>query len=168
MQAKISKTLEAIIARTAFETSKRAITHSLKDFLTLEILREEGSLAHQILTSRLKDWEIHQICLRIESEIRSVSAPDSSRQNPEEFFPLYTRELQRLFAPMHHVSTAHALLHIVSDPHTITSQVLAMYHFDAQAIATELQKMTSVANQKTPSDTDFRPTPELRLSLIHI
>ena len=142
MQAKISKTLEAIIARTAFETSKRAITHSLKDFLTLEILREEGSLAHQILTSRLKDWEIHQICLRIESEIRSVSAPDSSRQNPEEFFPLYTRELQRLFAPMHHVSTAHALLHIVSDPHTITSQVLAMYHFDAQAIATELQKMT--------------------------
>ena len=63
---------------------------------------------------------------------------------------------------MHHVSTAHALLHIVSDPHTITSQVLAMYHFDAQAIATELQKMTSVANQKTPSDTDFRPTPELR------
>lgn len=62
MQAKISKTLEAIIARTAFETSKRAITHSLKDFLTLEILREEGSLAHQILTSRLKDWEIHQIC----------------------------------------------------------------------------------------------------------
>lgn len=149
MQAKISKTLEAIIARTAFETSKRAITHSLKDFLTLEILREEGSLAHQILTSRLKDWEIHQICLRIESEIRSVSAPDSSRQNPEEFFPLYTRELQRLFAPMHHVSTAHALLHIVSDPHTITSQVLAMYHFDAQAIATELQKMTLEADQTT-------------------
>ena len=148
MQAKISKTLEAIIARTAFETSKRAITHSLKDFLTLEILREEGSLAHQILTSRLKDWEIHQICLRIESEIRSVSAPDSSRQNPEEFFPLYTRELQRLFAPMHHVSTAHALLHIVSDPHTITSQVLAMYHFDAQAIATELQKMTLEADQR--------------------
>ena len=99
MQAKISKTLEAIIARTAFETSKRAITHSLKDFLTLEILREEGSLAHQILTSRLKDWEIHQICLRIESEIRSVSAPDSSRQNPEEFFPLYTRELHLLSAP---------------------------------------------------------------------
>ena len=162
MQAKISKTLEAIIARTAFETSKRAITHSLKDFLTLEILREEGSLAHQILTSRLKDWEIHQICLRIESEIRSVSAPDSSRQNPEEFFPLYTRELQRLFAPMHHVSTAHALLHIVSDPHTITSQVLAMYHFDAQAIATELQKMPLEADQTTPPDTNFRPTPELR------
>lgn len=63
---------------------------------------------------------------------------------------------------MHHVSTAHALLHIVSDPHTITSQVLAMYHFDAQAIATELQKMTLEADQTTPPDTNFRPTPELR------
>lgn len=91
MQAKISKTLEAIIARTAFETSKRAITHSLKDFLTLEILREEGSLAHQILTSRLKDWEIHQICLRIESEIRSVSAPIHRGRIPKNF-SLYTPE----------------------------------------------------------------------------
>ena len=63
---------------------------------------------------------------------------------------------------MHHVSTAHALLHIVSDPHTITSQVLAMYHFDAQAIATELQKMTLEADQTTPPDTNFRPIPELR------
>ena len=68
---------------------------------------------------------------------------------------------------MHHVSTAHALLHIVSDPHTITSQVLAMYHFDAQAIATELQKMTLEADQTTPPDTDFRPTPELRFIGLH-
>ena len=50
----------------------------------------------------------------------------------------------------------------MSDPHTITSQVLAMYHFDAQAIATELQKMTLEADQTTPPDTNFRPTPELR------
>ena len=44
MQAKISKTLEAIIARTAFETSKRAITHSLKDFLTPQNLKGEKIL----------------------------------------------------------------------------------------------------------------------------
>lgn len=56
-----------------------------------------------------------------------------------------------------HTHAAH-----VSDPHTITSQVLAMYHFDAQAIATELQKMTLEADQTTPPDTNFRPTPELR------
>ena len=43
MQPKISKTLEGIIARSAFNTTKAGMTHSLKDFLTLELLREEGS-----------------------------------------------------------------------------------------------------------------------------
>ena len=47
MQPKISKTLEGIIARSAFNTTKAGMTHSLKDFLTLELLREEGSLAYR-------------------------------------------------------------------------------------------------------------------------
>lgn len=42
MQAKISKTLEAIIARTAFETSKRAITHSLRIFSPLRFCGKKG------------------------------------------------------------------------------------------------------------------------------
>ena len=58
MQVKISKTLEGIIARAAFNTTKAGIDHSLKDFLMLEMLREEGSLAYQLLSSRLKDWEM--------------------------------------------------------------------------------------------------------------
>ena len=33
MQLKISKTLEGIIARSAFNTTKAGMTHSLKDFL---------------------------------------------------------------------------------------------------------------------------------------
>ena len=44
MQIKISKTLEAIIARAAFNTTKAGLDHSLKDFLTLELLREEGDV----------------------------------------------------------------------------------------------------------------------------
>ena len=56
MQTKISKTLESIMARTAFDTAKAGIDHSLKDYLMLEILRSEGTMAYQILSSRLKDW----------------------------------------------------------------------------------------------------------------
>ena len=69
MQVKISKTLEGIIARAAFNTTKAGIDHSLKDFLMLEMLREEGSLAYQLLSSRLKDWELYQVRLRIEREV---------------------------------------------------------------------------------------------------
>ena len=55
-------------------------------------------------------------------------------------FSLYTPENYNDCSPRCTMFRRHALLHIVSDPHTITSQVLAMYHFDAQAIATELQR----------------------------
>ena len=94
MQIKISKTLEAIIARAAFNTTKAGLDHSLKDFLTLELLREEGSLAYQLLSSRLKDWELYQIRLRIEREM--LAGQQSTTQSPEEFYRAFTEELLAL------------------------------------------------------------------------
>lgn len=79
MQLKISKTLEGLIARAAFNTTKAGMTHSLKDFLALEMLHEEGSLAYQLLTARLREWELHQIRLRIEHEIRRPHAAGAPR-----------------------------------------------------------------------------------------
>ena len=139
MQTKISKTLEGIIARVAFDTAKSAIHHSLKDFLTLEILRAEGSLAYQILSSRLKDWELYQIGLRIGRELAQAPA-EGEPQQPEAFFTRYADELRRAFAPVRSVSTAHALMHITSDPRTVTARVLEMYHVDAGLIAAEMQR----------------------------
>ncbi len=56
MQTRISKTLEAIIARVTFDVSKSNTKSSYKDRLALEILREEGALAYQMLSTKLKDW----------------------------------------------------------------------------------------------------------------
>ena len=92
MQIKISKTLEAIIARAAFNTTKAGLDHSLKDFLTLELLREEGSLAYQLLSSRLKDWELYQIRLRIEREM--LAGQQNVPQSPEEYYRAFTEELR--------------------------------------------------------------------------
>ena len=47
MQIKISKTLEAIIARAAFNTTKAGLDHSLKDFLTLEPVSYTHLRAHE-------------------------------------------------------------------------------------------------------------------------
>ena len=140
MQTKISKTLEGIIARVAFDTAKSAIHHSLKDFLTLEILRAEGSLAYQIVSSRLKDWELYQIGLRIGHELAQAPQQDEPQQ-PEVFFTRYADELRRAFAPVRSVSTAHALMHIAGDPRTVTSRVLEMYRIDAGLIAAEMQRL---------------------------
>ena len=92
MQVKISKTLEGIIARAAFNTTKAGIDHSLKDFLMLEMLREEGSLAYQLLSSRLKDWELYQVRLRIEREVLGAGRRENT--GAEEFY-----RAERLYGP---------------------------------------------------------------------
>lgn len=138
MQVKISKTLEGIIARAAFNTTKAGISHSLKDFLTLELLREEGSLAYQLLSSRLKDWELYQVRLRIEREVIAAKQPPG--QPPEEFYRAFADELRAASAGTRSVSTAHALLAVVSDRTTATFRVLEMYGLTSDQIAAEIQK----------------------------
>ena len=140
MQPKISKTLEGIIARSAFNTTKAGMTHSFKDFLTLELLREEGSLAYQLLSSRLKDWELYQVRLRIEREIITVKPQESL--SPETFFRDFTEELLATSGAVRSVSTAHALLAVIKDRTTATSRVLEMYHVTPEIVAEELQKFS--------------------------
>ncbi|WP_196017709.1 ATP-dependent Clp protease ATP-binding subunit [Alistipes senegalensis] len=140
MQPKISKTLEGIIAHSAFNTTKAGMTHSFKDFLTLELLREEGSLAYQLLSSRLKDWELYQVRLRIEREIITVKPQESL--SPETFFRNFTEELLATSGAVRSVSTAHALLAVIKDRTTATSRVLEMYHVTPEIVAEELQKFS--------------------------
>ena len=140
MQPKISKTLEGIIARSAFNTTKAGMTHSFKDFLTLDLLREEGSLAYQLLSSRLKDWELYQVRLRIEREIITVKPQESL--SPETFFRDFTEELLATSGAVRSVSTAHALLAVIKDRTTATSRVLEMYHVTPEIVAEELQKFS--------------------------
>ena len=109
MQLKISKTLEGLIARSAFNTTKAGISHSLKDFLALELLREEGSLAFQLLSARLRDWELYQIRLRIEHEIRDGGSR-AGNCSPEEFFRSFADELRTKSENTRSITTGHALL----------------------------------------------------------
>ena len=107
MQLKISKTLEGLIARSAFNTTKAGISHSLKDFLALELLREEGSLAFQLLSARLRDWELYQIRLRIEHEIRDGGSR-AGNCSPEEFFRSFADELRTKSENTRSITTGHA------------------------------------------------------------
>ena len=116
------------------------MTHSFKDFLTLELLREEGSLAYQLLSSRLKDWELYQVRLRIEREIITVKPQESL--SPETFFRDFTEELLATSGAVRSVSTAHALLAVIKDRTTATSRVLEMYHVTPEIVAEELQKFS--------------------------
>ena len=138
MQTKISKTLEAVLARAAFNTAKAGVTHSLKDHLALELLREEGSLAYQLLSARLKDWEVYQIRLRLEHELTASASGEP--QEPENFFRTFGNTLREQAGAARSISTAHALLAIAADRTTHTSRVLEMYGMTADVLAQELEK----------------------------
>ena len=142
MQLKISKTLEGLIARSAFNTTKAGISHSLKDFLALELLREEGSLAFQLLSARLRDWELYQIRLCIEHEIRDGGSR-AGNCSPEEFFRSFADELRTKSENTRSITTGHALLAIARDRTTATARILEMYGTTPEVIADELQRFAA-------------------------
>ncbi len=132
MQIKVSKTLEGIIAKIIFDTAKTGQLRAPKDYLMLAIIRSEGSLAHQILTARLKDWELYQMTLRIESE---AAAEPEAKVAPEEFYRNFIEELRQNFTDTQTISTIHAMQAIASDKSTCTSRVMAMYRLSADILA---------------------------------
>lgn len=161
MQTKISKTLEGLIARTAFDTSKQGETRWLKDRLLLEMIREEGSLAYQLLSARLKDWELYQVRLRLERELQERQ--DAPTDNPEEFYIAFAEELRQRYRTMPTVSTAHALHCILSDESTLAVRVLEMYHVTAAVVDEEIRRMSAADDSRTEVHVhllDYNETPQ--------
>ena len=147
MQIKISKTLEGIIAGVVFDTSKAGHGRALKDYLMLAIIRSEGSLAHQILAARLKDWELYQMTIRIE---REAAAEPDTRNSPEEFFRAFVEELRYTNAEAQSLSTIHAMVAIAQDPSTCTSRVMKMYRLSPEELAADAQRLAERKIETTP------------------
>ena len=141
MQTKLSKTLEGLIARTAFDAAKGGVASRLSDFLALAMLQEEGSMAYQILSARLKEWELQQIYKQVEAGMRDKSG--AGEESPGEFFTRFVERLGARFPDEQHLGSAHALRFIIEDRLTLTAQALEMYRIDAQVLAAEMARFTA-------------------------
>ncbi len=150
MQIKISKSLESIISRVAFNTVKANITHSHKDYIIVEMLREEGSLAYQLLSLSLKDWELFQVQLRIERELSAVE-PHYER-SAEGFCRSFAEELFVKYNTSGTISTAHALVAILSDRDTIAAKILEMYGVTSSTVEREISHFTLTAERESSSE----------------
>ena len=159
MQMRISKSLEGLLAQTAFDLVRDGVDRSFKDCLMLAMLRSDSTLAYRLLSRVLQDWELYQITLRLKHEI------DTSRPEPvtvEEFFADYAERLGGQFADERIISTAHAVIDIVGDTSTATSRILALYRIDASVLTDELSAFTSESSKdSTSSDGDDRRTEAL-------
>ena len=139
----ISKILDAVLARVAFDLTKNNIHHSFKDHIALELLREDATMAHRVLAMKLKSWEMYQIPTRIKSLI--TSQPNNESLPAEEFLRIYRRNLQREHISARNISTAHVLCDIVADTTTATSQVLAQYGISAHTISSVMREITDTS-----------------------
>ncbi len=183
MQAKLSKSLDALLARVLRRVTQDGIHTQFTDHLALEILSEEGSLAQQVLLNRIKDFELELLTTRLRDELyktgsgtvhgaaaaqaepgpearpSSEDAPASTDGTSElvaaatpkgakAFFDALRQELLTTFAASRSISTAHVLLHIVSDPTILTSQILDSYGVGKRELAVELQKFTTPHMQR--------------------
>ncbi len=146
MQVKISKTLEGIIARTTFNTTKEGVGNALKDRLLLELLREEGSLAYQILSARMKERELQQVRMRIEHEVRETRSAE--QLDPEQFYRRFCNEICARNESVARISTAHALLEILRDPATCAARSFALYGVTESTVLAELARIGGDALQR--------------------
>ena len=145
MQTRISKTLEGIIARTAFDTAKAGIERSLKDYLMLEILRTEGSIASRMVTSQIGRDTLEHIVERIREEA-VTTPPAAAPQKPEEFFAAYIGHLLEANRDRDTVSTVNALFDILEDSDTASSRIFTNYQ----------KAMLAIARDRMAAQTDIR------------
>ncbi len=129
------------MARTAFDAAKSGHTRFLGDHLALAMLREEGSMAYQILSSQLKEWEIRRICEQIENSLNNSTS--GSEDLPGDFFTRFVKELTERFSQEPHVSSAHALRFIIEQKGSLTAEALEMYRIDAQTLAVEMARFAT-------------------------
>ena len=121
MTNKISKVLDSLLVRVAFDMTKGDIRYSYKDYIVLEILRSEDTMALQILGAKLSEWELKQLPYRIESLIKIQ--PNIESLTVKEALLQLREQLLSHNPYSHNISTAHALCAIASDTTTATSQV---------------------------------------------
>ncbi len=134
-KGKISKILDAIVVRTAFGRLKTGERISYKDHLFLEMLESKGSLIHQILSTRLQDWQLFQFKLRLQQSI--ASSPIVEQLSAEEFYRGYITSLVATHAP-EQITTLHAVIDIAEDSSTALSKVIQIYDIALSDLRAEL------------------------------
>ncbi len=150
MKKSISKSLESAMAQAVFNTAQVDTRCSLRDCLMLQILSSEGSMAYKILKNILQDWQLFQLKLRLE---RVAYRMGHDTISPDIFYKEYSNHLSERFDDTDRISTTHAVIDILEDTTTLSSQIFALYNitaeiFSMQAINGEQQRESKNSNNE--------------------
>lgn len=153
MKRNISKTLEGLIARTAFKTTKAEVRSAVGDYLVLELLGETGSMAYQLLSARLQDWELYQLRLRLETALHEQGTRRGDT-DPEVYFRQFCNLLTAKYVETNRISTSHALIELLEAPDSVAAPLFARYHITAEVLRQALVQVEQDALRR--SDVEVR------------
>ena len=153
MKQNISKTLEGLIARTAFKTTKAEVRSAVGDYLVLELLGETGSMAYQLLSARLQDWELYQLRLRLETALHEQGSKKGDT-DPETYFRQFCNLLTAKYVDANRISTSHALIELLEAPDSVAAPLFARYHITAEVLRQALVQVEQDALRR--SDVEVR------------
>ena len=142
MNIRLTKTLEGVIARAAFDAEKRDVSDNLTDRLFLKML-EEDCHAVQILKRILKDWELYQLRIRIDNELNGMPGlQDADGEARKAFFKGFAERLaETAGSAVEMLNTGHVLLLVLGDRSYVSARVLEMYHVERAAVEQMMGEM---------------------------
>ena len=135
----ISKASDNVLARTTFRMIKLGIRHSYKDYLAIEILYEDGSLARQLLLANLSEADLAQITARISSLSKARNCTETL--SVEEFMCRYRARLADKTIDTKRITSADILCDILADRATATSQILELYGITCDSIKHQIDEL---------------------------
>lgn len=146
MHTKISRTLEAIVARTVFHLKRDGIATSYKDRLALNLLSDDASLAYNLLATLIEREDIERLINNIE---RGISLNPIHETLPiEEFYAKLCESLRQGVAARH-LSTIHMLHAIIADTTTTTAVAAAELGITAERLLHSINSIDDTARSQT-------------------
>lgn len=140
VETKISRRLEAGIAKLVFNLGRNKSATSYLDRLVVELLRDECSFASQLATLLLPQG-LDSIYIRhLEQYIQRY--PKAEVANAKTF---YTKLCERLYRTIEtsHLSSAHILCYALAKPDSHTSLLAGYYCLTAEDVATMIRHLTT-------------------------
>ncbi len=141
MNIRLTKTLEGIVARAAFDAEKNGFSDNLADRLFLKALEEEGCHAVHILRQILKDWELYQMRVRIEEELHSAQGDPAGENARAEFFREVPAYISASAGVDTMLNTGHLLLAVIRDEKTVSKRIMELCGIDRREVAEQLDDL---------------------------
>ena len=130
-KSKISKSLSAIIARTAEELHNNGVKRAYKDHIVAAILDDDTTMAHSTLQTLMSSRHIESLAETIRHD--TATATIDEVVEAERYYEALCNFLGHSIAP-HRVSTIHILYAAAVDSSSATSQRLHSYGINSEDI----------------------------------